>query len=92
MTGNPPAPNGRPITIEFHWDRSLAGESSFLRRRGARQIIFDIVGMLMPNLAATRDWAIAASSSENRCAISTSVLARLIALLNSSMALLRLPL
>ena len=52
----------------------------------------DIVGMLIPNFVATRDWAMAASSSENRCAISTSVFARLIALLNSSMALLRLPL
>ena len=69
-----------------------AGRIPPLSRSLAHHIMLDMVGTLMPNLLATRDWAIAASSSENRCAISTSVFARLIALLKRSMALLRLPL
>ena len=52
----------------------------------------EMVGTLMLNFSATRDCAMAASSREKRWAISTSVFARLIALLNSSTALSRLPL
>lgn len=77
---------------EFHRELLFSWDNSLSRSRVVDQIILDMVGTLMPNLLATRDWAIAASSSENKCAISTSVFARLIALLNSSMALSRLPL
>ena len=51
-----------------------------------------IVGSWMPRYWATLDWAIAASSSEYRWAISASVFDKLIALLNKSMARSRQPL
>ena len=86
----------KPMAVNWddgcHRDSFSWENSSSLSRSLTHHIMLDMVGTLMPNLLATRDWAIAASSSENRCAISTSVFARLIALLKRSMALLRLPL
>jgi len=51
-----------------------------------------ILGMVISSVLATFDCVMAASRREYRCAISTSVFAKLMALLNSSMALSRLPL
>lgn len=73
----------------------LSGRSTSRQRIVSVTNPYDMNGMeggLSPSVSVTYFWAFAASQSENVCANSASVLTKLIALLNSSMALSKLPL